>query len=212
MDIYNEIKAKMIDMDEKRVLELIKRALDEGLSAEEILNQALIPAMDIVGEKYEQGDWFIPEMLFVANIMKAGMAVLRPLLVGSGAKMQAKVAMGTVKGDMHDIGANLVSIMLEGGGFEVENLGADVPNEKFVKVVKENGVTLIGMSALLTTTMVTMKEVIKALSENGVRNTVKVMIGGAGVTQDYADEIGADGFAADGMAAVRLARRLTAGK
>lgn len=208
--LLDEIKSKIIDMDIENVVKLTQKALDEGLSAPEILNQALIPAMKVVGDEYERGERFIPEMLFSANSMKKAMDLLRPLLVKSGIKMKGKVVIGTVKDDIHDIGLNLVAMMLEGAGFDVYNLGTDVPSEEFVEAVKEHEADLVGMSALLATTMPNMTNVIEALSENGLRDKVKVMIGGAPVSQDYADEIGADGYGPDAFSAVRLAERLEA--
>lgn len=210
MSILDELKTRVIDMDVTGVVELTKKALGEGSSAEEILDKSLIPAMEIVGDEYEYGDRYIPEMLLSADAMKGAMNILRPVLVGSGVKMQGKVVIGTVEGDLHEIGMNLVSVMLEGAGFEVCNLGAEVPAEKFVKAVKEHEANLLGMSALLTTTMLNMKVVIEALQEAGMREKVRVMIGGAPVTQDYADEIGADGYASDAPSATELAKQLSA--
>jgi len=211
MGTLDDLKAKVIDMNSEEVVELTQKALDAGLNPREILNQALIPAMEIVGDEYERGERFIPEMLVSANAMKGAMELLRPLLVESGVGMKGKVVMGTVRGDLHDIGLNLVSAMLEGAGFEVHKLGTDVPAEKFVGAVKEDGANLLGMSALLTTTMLNMAGVIQALKENGLRDKVKVMIGGASITPDYVDEIGADGYAPDAFSAVELADRLVAG-
>jgi len=205
----DELRAKVIEMDPEKVAQLTQKALGEGISAKELLDQALIPAMEIVGDEYERGERFIPEMLVSANAMKKAMQLLRPLLMKSGAKMKGEVVMGTVEGDIHDIGLNLVVMMLEGAGFVVQNLGTDVPAKEFVKAVKEDEVHLVGMSALLTTTMLKMREVIEALKESGLRDKVKVMIGGAPVTQDYADEIEADGYAPDAFSAVKLADRLS---
>lgn len=210
MTTLDELKTRVIDMDGQKVVELTKKALDEGSSAEEVLNNSLIPAMEIVGDEYEYGDRYIPEMLLSAEAMKGAMEVLRPVLVRTGIKMQGKVVMGTVEGDLHEIGMNLVSIMLEGAGFEVYNLGAEVPAEKFAKAVKEHDANLLGMSALLTTTMLNMKGVIEALQEAGIRERTKVMIGGAPVTQDYANDIGADGYAPDAPSAIELAKHLSA--
>lgn len=210
MATLDELKTRVINMDGQGAVELTREALDEGSSAEEILNNSLIPAMEIVGDEYEYGDRYIPEMLLSAEAMKGAMEVLRPVLVRTGVKMQGKVVIGTVEGDLHEIGMNLVSIMLEGAGFEVYNLGAEVPAEKFVKAVKEHDANLLGMSALLTTTMLNMKEVIEALQEAGMREQARVMIGGAPVTQDYADDIGADGYAPDAPSAVELAKHLLA--
>lgn len=210
MAVLEDLKASVIDMEVERTVELTQRALDEGLSAEEILNKALVPAMDVVGEQYERGEKYVPEMLLSAHAMKGAMELLRPLLVESGVEMKGKVVMGTVEGDLHDIGQNLVGMMLEGAGFEVYNLGAETPAEEFVKGAEEHEANLVGMSALLTTTMLHMPEVIEALKENGLRDRVKVIIGGAPVTQDYAEEIGADGYAPDAASAVKLAEQLAA--
>jgi len=208
MGVLEDLKQNVIEMEVERAIELTQKALDEGLGAEEILNKALIPAMDVVGEQYERGEKYVPEMLLSAHAMKGAMGLLRPLLVESGVEMKGRVVIGTVEGDLHDIGQNLVGMMLEGAGFEVHNLGAEVPAEEFVKGAKEHEADLVGMSALLTTTMLHMPEVIEALKENGLRDRVKVMIGGAPVTQEYADEIGADGYAPDAASAVKLAERL----
>ncbi|MEA3355933.1 MAG: corrinoid protein [Candidatus Bipolaricaulota bacterium] len=208
MALYDDLKTAVIDMEVEKAVELTQKGLDEGKDAEDIMNSALVPAMDVVGEQYDKGEKYVPEMLLSAHAMKAAMGLLRPLLVESGVKMKGKVAIGTVEGDLHDIGQNLVGMMLEGAGFEVINLGAETPAEAFVESVKEKKPDIIGMSALLTTTMLHMPEVIDALKENGLREQVKVMIGGAPVTQEYADEIGADGYAPDAASATKLADRL----
>lgn len=204
----DEIKTKVVDMDIENVVGLTQKALNEGLSAREILNEALIPAMKVVGDEYECGERFVPEMLLSANTIKAAMEILRPLLVKAGVKMKSKLVIGTIEGDIHDIGLNLVAMMLEGAGFEVYKLGTDIPSKKFIEAVKEHDAKLVGMSSLLTTTMLNMTKVIQELKENGLRDKVKVMIGGAPVSQDYADEIGADGYAPDAFSAVKLAERL----
>jgi len=185
----------------------VDSALRSGLSAEIILNQGLITAMDEVGRRYEVGKYFVPEMLISARAMKAGLGFLNPFLVESGVEPVAKVAIGTVKGDLHDIGKNLIAIMLEGAGFETKDLGVDVPIEKFVDAA-ERGADILGLSALLTTTMPQMPLVIEALQDAGCRDKVKVIIGGAPVTQAYADQIGADGFAADASSVAPMARLL----
>jgi 5-methyltetrahydrofolate--homocysteine methyltransferase len=208
MATLDELKAVVIDMEVEKAVELTQKALDEGKEAEQILNQALVPAMDIVGDQYDRGDKFVPEMLLAANAMKSAMVLLRPLLVESGVKMKGKIVIGTVEGDLHDIGQNLVSMMLEGAGYEVVNLGSETPSDEFVQAVKEHSPDILGMSAMLTTTMLHMPEVIDALKEAGLRDTVKVMIGGAPLTQDYADEIGADGYSPDAAAATKLADKL----
>ena len=210
MGVLEDLKQSVIGMEVEKAAELVQRALDEGLSAEEILNKALVPAMDAVGEQYERGERYVPEMLLSAHAMKGAMEKLRPLLAKSGVEPKGRVVIGTVEGDLHDIGQNLVSMMLEGAGFEVYNLGTEVSAERFVAGAKEYNADLVGMSALLTTTMIHMPEVIEALKENGLRDRVKVMTGGAPVTQEYADEINADGYAPDAAAAVKLAERLMA--
>jgi 5-methyltetrahydrofolate--homocysteine methyltransferase len=187
----------------------VKAALAAGTSADKILNQALIAAMDEVGQRFEDGDLYVPEMLMAARAMQAGMQHLKPYLAQTDFKSAGKVAIGTVKGDLHDIGKNLVAMMLEGAGFEVHDLGVDVSPEAFVKAAQD-GAQVIGMSALLTTTMSNMERTIGALKAAGLRDKVKVLIGGAPVTQDYATQIGADAFAPDGSSATRVARRLAA--
>ncbi len=185
----------------------VKQALAEGIDAGVILKEALIAAMDEVGKQYEEGDIFVPEMLIAARAMQAGLSLLKPHLVGRGTESAGKVAIGTVKGDLHDIGKNLVAMMLEGAGFEIIDLGVDVPPQAFVDAVGK-GATVIGMSALLTTTMSNMGVTIESLKAAGLRDKVKVMIGGAPVTQDFATQIGADGFAPDASSATRVAREL----
>jgi 5-methyltetrahydrofolate--homocysteine methyltransferase len=185
----------------------VQALLAEGLNANTILNEGLIAAMDEVGRRFEEGDFFVPEMLIAARAMQAGLRLLKPHLVASETKIVGKVAIGTVKGDLHDIGKNLVAMMLEGAGFEVLDLGVDVKPEAFVKAVQD-GVQVIGMSALLTTTMGAMSTTIDALKAAGLRDKVKIMVGGAPVTQDFANQIGADAFATDASSAVRVARQL----
>ncbi|MBI5952306.1 MAG: corrinoid protein [Chloroflexi bacterium] len=185
----------------------VKEALAAGIGADVILKDALIAAMDEVGKRYEEGDIFVPEMLVAARAMQTGLALLKPYLVSSGAESAGKVAIGTVKGDLHDIGKNLVAMMLEGAGFEIIDLGVDVPPQAFVDSVGK-GAKVIGMSALLTTTMSNMSVTVEALKAAGLRDKVKVMVGGAPVTQDFANQIGADGFAADASSATRVAREL----
>ena len=185
----------------------VRASLAAGVPAYEILSKGLIAAMDEVGRQYEEGDLFVPEMLIAARAMQAGLKILKPELAKTDVKAAGKVAIGTVKGDLHDIGKNLVAMMLEGAGFEVQDLGVDVTPEAFVKAA-QGGVQLIGMSALLTTTMSNMEVIVQALKTAGLRDSVKVMIGGAPVTQEYATKIGADGFAADASSATRVARQL----
>jgi corrinoid protein of di/trimethylamine methyltransferase len=189
---------------------LVQQALDEGKDPQELLDTYLIPAMDEVGQRFEANEYFVPELLIAARAMKGALEILRPLLADKGAESAGKVVIGTVRGDLHDIGKNLVAAMLEGGGFEVIDLGVDVSPEKFLAAVKEQGAQILAMSALLTTTMPGMKWVIETLEQEGVRSQVKVMVGGAPVTQRFADEIGADGFSDNASGAVRLARTLVA--
>ena len=201
------IKQAVIDGDDKQLATLTRRALDEGTSAETILNDALIAGMGEVGELFEQGEYFVPELLLSARAMQAAMEVLRPLLSASSYEPLGKVVMGTVQGDLHDIGKKLVAMMLEGSGFEVIDLGTDVSPERFVETVEESGAQVVGLSALLTTTLPAMEATVSALREAGPVK-VKVMIGGAPVTSAFASSIGADGYAADASSAVALARRL----
>ncbi len=198
----NIIQGKMADMGA-----LTHKALAEGLEAQEILNNGLMPGMNHVGVEFKAGNMFVPEVLRSARTMQASMEVLKPLLAESGGGMVGKVLLGTVKGDLHDIGKNLVSMMCEGAGFEVKDLGTNKEPDAFVAAVKEFEPNVVGMSALLTTTMRAMEHTIKALEEAGVRDTVKIMIGGAPVTQSFADDIGADGYASNAAAAVDLAKQ-----
>jgi len=201
------IKESLIKGDANRVKELLEAAVKEKTPVGEILNKGLIAGMNVVGEKFKNNEFYVPEVLIAARAMHAGMSILQPLLAESGVKPIGKIAVGTAKGDLHDIGKNLVVMMLKGGGFEVEDLGIDVPEEKFVGAAKA-GTQLIGISALLTTTMPSMKTVIEALKAAGLRDRVKVMIGGAPITQSYADEIGADGYSPDAASAVDKAKEL----
>jgi 5-methyltetrahydrofolate--homocysteine methyltransferase len=202
-DIYQNV----IDGNASEVEGGVKAALAANIWAEEILKNALIAAMSEVGQRFEAGDIFVPEMLIAARAMQAGLKILKPFLAKADVKAAGKVAIGTVKGDLHDIGKNLVAMMLEGSGFEIMDLGVDVAPEAFVNAVK-NGAQIIGMSALLTTTMSSMESTIQALKTAGLRDKVKIMIGGAPVTHDYANKIGADGFAPDASSASRVARQL----
>ncbi|MBC7255164.1 MAG: corrinoid protein [Chloroflexi bacterium] len=194
--------------DMKAVQEATTAALAEGMPPEELLNEAMIPAMAEVGRLFEANEYYVPEMLIAARAMKAGLAILKPHLVETGVEPKGRVVLGTVKGDLHDIGKNLVGIMIEGAGFEVIDLGVDVSPEQFVAAVREKKADVIGLSALLTTTMPSMRSTIEALEEAGLRDKVKVIIGGAPVTQKYADEIGADGYGRDAAAAANLVKRL----
>ncbi len=186
----------------------INRAIGNNLSPETILKEGLIAAMAEVGHRFETGEYFVPEMLVAARAMQKGLVILKPLLVESDIKPAGRIAIGTVKGDLHDIGKNLVSMMLEGAGFEIDDLGVDVPPEKFVAAAKTGDVDIIAMSALLTTTMTGMKTTIDAIKESGLADSVKVIIGGAPITGAYANEIGANGYAADAGRAATLALKL----
>ncbi len=183
-------------------------AVDAGISAADILHKACIPAMTEVGRQFEIGERFVPEMLIAARAMQKALEILKPLLVEADVKTVGKVVIGTVAGDLHDIGKNLVAMMLEGAGFEIIDLGTDVSPEKFVEAVQDHEPDLVGMSALLTTTMASIGKTIEALTEAGVREKVKVIIGGAPITQDFADKVGADGFAPDAGSASRIAKAL----
>ena len=185
----------------------VQAAVEAGISGEEILNTGLIPAMGRVGCMFEEGEYFVPEMLIAARAMKTGLEIIKPLLVNSGNKPIGKVAIGTVKGDLHDIGKNLVGMMLEGAGFEIVDLGTDVAPNKFVEAAR-SGVDIIGLSALLTTSMLNMDATIRAIEAAGLRNQVKILVGGAPVTAGYAQQIGADGFAADASQAANMAKAL----
>src|SRR6186713_290637 len=191
-----------------RVLELTRQGLDNGMTPESMLFDALIPSLEEVGARFERGDFFVPEMLIAGRAMAGSMEVLRPLLAETGVETVGKFLMGTVKGDVHDIGKNLVNIMLEGAGFEVIDLGVQVAPETFVEQINEHDPDIVGFSAFLTTTMPMFKANINALEKAGLRQQVVVMVGGAPVTQEYADVVGADGYAADASATVKRAKEL----
>ena len=190
------------------VKDLVNQGLEDELGPESMLYDALIPSLEEVGARFERGDYFVPEMLIAARAMAGSMEVLRPLLAETGVQTIGKFLMGTVKGDVHDIGKNLVNIMLEGAGFTVYDLGVNVAPEKFVEMINEHEPDIVGFSAFLTTTMPMFKANINALQKAGIRDDVIVMVGGAPVTQEYADAVGADGYAADASTAVRLAKEL----
>jgi len=192
--------------------EMVKKLIDEGKEPEAIMKQGLIPAMDEVGDLFQKGEYFVPEMLVAARAMQKGLEVLKPRLVESGIEPIGRVVLGTVKGDLHDIGKNLVAMALEGAGFEVIDLGTDVPPEKFVEAIKKHKPQVIGMSALLTTTMMAMKDTVEAMKKAGVRDQVKIMIGGAPVRQEFADEIGADYYGPDSTAGRNFARDVVTGE
>jgi len=207
-EVLSKLATSIIEGDRDVMPGLTQQALDEGLDAKQILDQGLMPGMDHVGKEFRAGNMFVPEVLRSARAMQASMDMLRPLLAETGAKMVGKIVLGTVKGDLHDIGKSLVAMMCEGAGFDVHDLGKDVAPEAFVEAVKEYEPDLVGMSALLTTTMRAMEQTIKALEEAGVRDTVKIMVGGAPVTQEFSDQIGADAYASNAAAASELAKRL----
>jgi methylmalonyl-CoA mutase cobalamin-binding domain/chain len=190
------------------VLELTRAGLDMGMGPEELLYEALIPSLEEVGARFERGDFFVPEMLIAGKAMAGALEILRPLLAETGAETIGKIVMGTVKGDVHDIGKNLVNIMFEGAGFEVIDLGVQVAPEKFIDAIKQHQPDIVGFSAFLTTTMPMFKANINALQKAGMRDQVIVMVGGAPVTQEYADVVGADGYASDASAAVVKAKEL----
>jgi 5-methyltetrahydrofolate--homocysteine methyltransferase len=205
-ELYNAI----LTGNAKKAEEVTKAAIAANTNPSELVQKYMIPAMDEVGRRFECNEYFVPELLIAARAMKTALQLITPHLMASGAQPMGRVVIGTVQGDLHDIGKNLVASMLEGGGFQVVDLGVDVPAEKFVEAVKEKDGTILALSALLTTTMTMMKTVIDALEKAGVRSKVKVMIGGAPITQQYANEIGADGFSDNASAAVAVARKLVA--
>jgi 5-methyltetrahydrofolate--homocysteine methyltransferase len=207
-NIIHEIYTAVLEGNANAAKELVQKAIEQGLTAEVLLNEGLIAAMNEVGRLFEEGEYFVPEMLVSARAMQAGLNLLRPILVEEDVKPVGKVILGTVKGDLHDIGKNLVGMMLEGAGFQVVDLGTDVPDDRFLAAVREHQPDLVGLSALLTTTMPNMKSVIDQLKQAGMREKVKVMVGGAPVTQTFASQIGADGYAADASQAVLLAKQL----
>jgi len=207
-DILQKIASNLYDGEDETVAELVQQALDQGLNPGDVLQNGLIAGMDEVGRDFKAGDLFVPEVLIAARAMHAGMRVLRPLLAESDVPSAGKYLIGTVKGDLHDIGKNLVKMMLEGAGFETVDLGTDVAPQAFVEAVRTHKPQLLGMSALLTTTMVQMKATIASLEEAGLRDSVKVMVGGAPVTAAFAQEIGADAYSPDAASAVEVARNL----
>lgn len=204
------ITQAVISGDRDQVTRLVQSAISENMTPKDILNEGLIKGMDTVGERMQDGEMFIPEVLMSAKAMSAAVTILKPLLGAGETTEYGKVVIGTVKGDLHDIGKNLVSMMLESAGFEITDLGVDVSPEQFVQAVKEHQAQVVGLSALLTTTMPMMQATINALTESGLRSQVKVFIGGAPVTQKFADEIGADGYAPDAGSASKLAKQLVA--
>lgn len=205
---FQEISEAVVAGKAKKIKELIDQALKEGISPKDILDKALISGMTIVGEKFKVGEYFIPEVLVAARAMNAGVKLIEPFLSQVEKSYAGKVVIGTVSGDIHDIGKNLVAMMLRGAGFQVIDLGLNVPPEKFVEKAKSENAEIVAMSALLTTTMLAMKNTVYAMEQAGMRNKVKIMVGGAPVTQKYAEEIGADGYAPDAATAVLKAKEL----
>jgi 5-methyltetrahydrofolate--homocysteine methyltransferase len=208
MSILEDISQAVVSGDKGKVLELTQKGASEGMDPMTIINQGLVAGMDIVGPRFKNGEMFIPEVLQSAASMHAGMDLLKPHLKGKVMEAKGVVVLGTVEGDRHDIGKNLVGMMLEAGGFKVVNLGVDILAEDFVDAAVEHKAQVIGLSALLTTTMPAMKEVIEILKEEGKRDKVKVIVGGAPVSQKFSDDIGADGYAPDAASAVDLCRKL----
>jgi len=209
-DILETIKEMVVGGKYNDIEEQVQRAVDNGTDLNRLINDALISAMDIVGKRFADSEIYVPEMLVSAKTMKMGLDIIKPLLQSGEAEHRGTVAMGTVKGDLHDIGKNLVTMMMEGAGFKIIDLGVDVKIEDLIDTVKKEQVDVLGLSALLTTTMPEMQNVIEALGEAGLRNQVKVIVGGAPIDQGFADKIGADGFGADAVDAVQLARELIA--
>jgi 5-methyltetrahydrofolate--homocysteine methyltransferase len=207
-NLLQELSENLIGGKKEVVEELTRQTLQNGTEARDILNKGLLPGMEVVGQKFRDFEFFLPEVLVAARAMKAAMEIIKPILVETGVRPVAKVVLGTVRGDLHDIGKNLVGMMLQGAGFEVIDLGIDVTPEKFVEMARQHQVELVGLSALLTTTMVSMKDTVQAFRDAGYRDRVKIMIGGAPVTEEYANEIGADGYASDAPSATELAKSL----
>lgn len=206
--VLEQISENLMKGKAKDVEELVKQAIQDGVPAGDILNKGLLSGMGTIGEKFKKNEVYVPEVLIAARAMKAGMEVLKPELASAGVEPVGTVVVGTVKGDLHDIGKNLVCMMLEGAGFKVVDAGINVEAAKLVELAKENNAKLIGASALLTTTMTAMKEIVDAIKSAGMSDSVKIMIGGAPVTQAFADEIGADGYAPDAASAADLAKQL----
>lgn len=209
-EILNKISLSVINGGAVEITSQVEQALNEGIAPDIILNDVLITGMAEVGKLFEEGEFFVPEMLIAALAMQAGLDVLKPHLVEVDSQSAGRMVIGTVKGDLHDIGKNLVSLMVSGTGFEIIDLGTDVPPERFVETIRNDGVNIVGLSALLTTTMPRMKDTIDAIVEAGLRDRVKIMVGGAPVTADFAESIGADAYAPDASRAASLAKTLAA--
>ena len=208
MPTMQEISGAVIIGNQQKTIELVEAALKEGKKPGAIITEGLIPGMDTVGKKFTAREYYVPDMLIAARAMQSALKILKPMLVGDEIVSAGTCVIGTVQGDLHDIGKNLVGMMLEGAGFKVIDLGADVKSEKYIEAIKENSANVLGLSALLTTTMPMMKEVVEAAKAAGIRDKVKIVIGGAPITQKYADEIGADGYSPDAASAVDLVKGL----
>ena len=208
MIILNQLSESLQKGDAQQVKVLVQQALDKNMEAKVILDEGLLRGMNVIGEKFKNNEIYVPEVLIAARAMHSGLDILSPILASKGVKNMGRILIGTVRGDLHDIGKNLVSIMFKGAGFEVIDLGTDVSNEQFIEKIKEYHPKILGMSALLTTTMVNMKDVIEALNEANLRDQVKVMVGGAPLNQEYAGEIGADVYAPDASSAADEAQKL----
>ncbi|MFO0788204.1 MAG: corrinoid protein [Pirellulales bacterium] len=206
----SELYEAVLAGDLKTAVEVTREALAAGVDPQQLVTEQMIPAMDEVGRRFEANEYFVPELLIAARAMKGALELIRPLLAERGIEPVGRVLIGTVKGDLHDIGKGLVAAMLEGGGFDVIDLGVDVPPEKFVALAQEKSANIIAVSALLTTTMTGMKSVVKAVEDAGLKERCKVIVGGAPVTENYAHSIGADGYSNSAAGAVALARRLVA--
>ena len=209
MPDFEKLSNAVIAGNEAKVKELTKSLIDQGAEPLEIINQGLIAGMSVVGTRFKAGDMFVPEVLMAARSMNGGLDMVKPLMADGDVPVKGKIVLGTVKGDLHDIGKNLVGMMMESAGYQVINLGVDVSPEKFLEAVKEHNPDIIAMSALLTTTMLSMRDTIEVLKEEGLKNNVKCIVGGAPVSQEFADEIGADGFAPDAASATELCDRLS---
>jgi len=205
-EILSKLRDAVVNLDIEGIQEACREAIEAGIPAYRAVTDGMAKGMDVVGEKYEKGEYFLAELIMAGEVMKEGMKILEPHLKGGEVKKIGKVVIGTVRGDLHDIGKNIVVTLLEAAGFEVVDLGVDVPPEKFVEAVKQNKPDIVGMSALLTTTMIEMENVIKALKEAGLRDKVKIIIGGAPITQEYAEKIGADAAAKDAVEGVNICK------
>jgi 5-methyltetrahydrofolate--homocysteine methyltransferase len=208
MEIFKQIAENVEKGDAETVKSQVDKALADNIEPSEILNNGLVTGMSSIGEKFKNNEVYIPEVLIAARAMKAGLEIIKPLLAETKTESKGKIAVGTVKGDLHDIGKNIVCIMLEGAGYDVVDLGIDVPKEKFIETVEKENINVLGLSSLLTTTMTYMNEVIDAFKQAELKDKVKIVIGGAPVTQDYADEVGADGYAPDAASAVDVIKKL----